>query len=178
MRRELQPENWNCPTQLLAFRLIDQDHLPRTAPNQMRIEKGEERILGSAAFVEKVRGTLQTTDPLPGRRHSLAALVAVVCAATGCYPTALPQGSRRGRAARAHEGLAYLALEVCGYTGSAAADLLGVRPSAVHRTAQCGRTARGRWERVLTVGETEKNIRMSLKFRLPRVMDRKVECSP
>ena len=90
-----------------------------------------------------------------------AALVAVVCAATGCHPTALQQGSRRGRAARAHEGLAYLALVVCGYTGSAVADLLGVRPSAVYRAAQRGRTARGRWERVLTVGETEKNIRMS-----------------
>ncbi len=57
------------------------------------------------------------------------------------------------------EGLAYLALEVCGYTGTAVADLLGVRPSAVYRAAQHGRTARGRWERVLTVGETERNIR-------------------
>ncbi len=57
------------------------------------------------------------------------------------------------------EGLAYLALEVCGYTGSAAADLLGVRPSAVYRAAQRGRIARVRWERVLTVGETERNIR-------------------
>jgi len=59
------------------------------------------------------------------------------------------------------EGLAYFALEVCGYTGSAAADLLGVRPSAVYRAALCGRTTRGRRERVLTVGETEKNIRKS-----------------
>ncbi len=120
---------------------------------------GDERILGSAEFVEKVCGTLQTTDPLPGRRRPLAALVAVVCAATGCHPTALQQGSRRGRAARAREGLAYLALEVCGYTGSATADLLGVRPSAVYRAAQRGRTARVRWERVLTVGERRKNIR-------------------
>ncbi len=38
---------------------------------------------------------------------------------------------------------------------------LGVRPSAVYRAAQRGRSARVRWERVLTVGETEKNIRMS-----------------
>ncbi len=36
---------------------------------------------------------------------------------------------------------------------------LKVRPSAVYRATQRGRTARGRWERVLTVGETEKNIR-------------------
>ena len=120
---------------------------------------GDERILGSAEFVEKVRGTLETTDQLPEHRQPLAALVAGVCAATGCHPTALQQGSRRARAARAREGLAYLALDVCGYTGSAVADLLGVRPSAVYRAAQRGRTARERWERVLTVSETEKNIR-------------------
>ncbi len=38
-----------------------------------------------------------------------------------------------------------------------------MRPSfsVVYRAAQSGRTARVRWERVLTVGETEKNIRMS-----------------
>jgi len=59
------------------------------------------------------------------------------------------------------EGLAYLALEICGYTGSADADLLGVRPSAVYRAAQRGRSARVRWERVLKFGETEKNIRKS-----------------
>ncbi len=53
----------------------------------------------------------------------------------------------------------HTALEVCGYTGSAATYLLGVRPSAVYRATQRGRTARGRWERVLRVGETEKNIR-------------------
>ena len=60
------------------------------------------------------------------------------------------------------EGLAYLALEVCGYTGGAVADLLEVGPLAVYRAAQRGRTARGRWERVLKVGETEKNIRKQL----------------
>ena len=61
--------------------------------------------------------------------------------------------------ARAREGLAYLPLEVCGYTGSAVADLPGVRPAVVYRAAQRGRTARGRWERVLKFGETERNIR-------------------
>ena len=71
----------------------------------------------------------------------------------------MQQGSRGGRAARAREGLAYLALEVCGYTASAVADLLGVRPSAVYRAAQRGYAARGRWEKVLTLGETERNIR-------------------
>ncbi len=108
--------------------------------------------------MEKVRGTLQTTDQLPRRRAALAALVAGVCAATSCHPTALQQGSRWARAARAREGLAYLALEVCGYTGTAVAELLGVRTSAVYRAAQRGYAARGRWERVLTFGETERNI--------------------
>ena len=120
---------------------------------------GDERILGSSAFVEEVRGTLQAADPVPGRRRPLADLVAGVCAATGCHPTALQQGSRRATAARAREGLAYLALEVSGYTGSAVADLLGVRPSAVYRAAQRGRATRGRWDRLLTGGETEKNTR-------------------
>ena len=55
--------------------------------------------------------------------------------------------------------LAYLALEVCGDTGSAVADLLGVRPSAVYRAAQRGRATRGRWEGLLPAGETKKNIR-------------------
>ena len=54
-------------------------------------------------------------------------------------------------AARARAGLAYLALEVCGYTGSAVAALLGVRPSAVYRAAQRGQASRGRWERQLNV---------------------------
>ncbi len=43
--------------------------------------------------------------------------------------------------------------------GLAAGQLLGVRPSAVYRAAHHGRTARGRWESVLTVGETKKNFR-------------------
>ena len=120
---------------------------------------GDERVLGSAEFVEAVRGTLQAAEPVPGRRHPLAELVAVVCAATECSPTALQQGSRRTRAARAREGVAYLALEVCGYPGRTVADLLGVRPSAVYRAAQRGRGTREQWEQLLAAGETKRNIR-------------------
>ncbi|HSB72218.1 MAG TPA: hypothetical protein VLT62_23060, partial [Candidatus Methylomirabilis sp.] len=76
-----------------------------------------------------------------------------------CHPTALQQGSRRAPAARAREGPAYLALEVCGYTGPGVADLLGVRPSAVYRAAQRGRAARGRWEQLLEAEGTRKNDR-------------------
>ena len=105
---------------------------------------GDERVLGSAEFVEAVRGTLQAAEPVPGRRGPLAAL---------------QQGSRRARAARACEGVAYLALDVCGYPASAVADLLGVRPSAVYRAAQRGRGIRERWEKLLATAETEKTIR-------------------
>ena len=120
---------------------------------------GDERILGSAEFVEEVRGMLQAAEPVPGRRRPLTDLRAAVCAVSDCSPTALQQGSRRATAARAREGVAYLALEVCGYTGSAVADLLGVRPSAVYRAAQRGRATRERWEQVLAAGEGKRNIR-------------------
>jgi len=118
---------------------------------------GDERVLGSAEFVEAVRGTLQAAEAVPGRRRPLAELVAAACAATDCSPAALQQGSRRARVARAREGVAYLALEVCGYPGSAVADLLGVRPSAVYRAAQRGRGTRERWDKLLSAGEAKMN---------------------
>lgn len=69
------------------------------------------------------------------RRHPVAALVAALCAATGCHAQALQRGRPRAPAARTQEGVAYLAVEVCGYPASAVADRLGVRPSAVYRAA-------------------------------------------
>jgi REP element-mobilizing transposase RayT len=119
---------------------------------------GDERILGSSAFVDAVRQTLQAAEPVARRRHPVAALVAAVCAATGCHATALQAGSRRAAAARAREGVAYLALEVCGYTATAIADQLGVRSSAVYRAAQRGQASCARWDRVLTP-MTPKKIR-------------------
>ena len=59
---------------------------------------GDERVLGSAEFVETVRGTLQAAEAMPERRRPLAELVAAACAATDCAPAALQQGSRRARA--------------------------------------------------------------------------------
>ena len=110
---------------------------------------GDERILGSSAFVESVRHTLQAAEPVQRPPQSLTSLITAVCAATGCQPTALQAGSRRGPAARAREGVAYLAVEVCGSTAIAIADPLGVRPSAVYRAAQRGKAASARWERLL-----------------------------
>ncbi|MBI4736442.1 MAG: transposase [candidate division NC10 bacterium] len=120
---------------------------------------GDERILGGAEFVEQCRREAAQAHPPPARRPAVATLLSRVCAATGCPPPALHHGSRRARAARAREGLAYLALEVYGYPASAVDDLLGVRPPAVYRAAQRGRADRGRWDRLLKAGEAERNIR-------------------
>ena len=87
------------------------------------------------------------------RLAALAELVATVCAATGCHAPALQHGSRRAPAARAREGVAYLAVEVCGYPARAVADRLGGRPAAVYRATGA------RWERVLAAHTMEKNIR-------------------
>jgi putative transposase len=112
----------------------------------------DERILGRSSFVDAVRQRLQVAEPAPRQRLSVAALVAAVCTATGCHPTALQEGSRRSSAARAREGVAYLALEVYGYAAPAVADTLGVHPSAVYRAAQRGRGTRAQWDRLLTPG--------------------------
>jgi putative transposase len=120
---------------------------------------GDERILGGAEFVEQCRRAAAQAHPPPARRPAVATLLTRVCATTGCSPPALHHGSRRATAARAREGVAYLALEVCGYASTAVADLLGVRPSAVYRAAQRGCANRERWDRLLKAGETAKNTR-------------------
>jgi hypothetical protein len=93
------------------------------------------------------------------RRRPVAALVAAGCAAAGCHAPALQHGSRRALAARAREGVAYLAVAVCGYPASAVADRLGVRPSAVYRAAQRGQATGARWDRVLAAHTVGKNMR-------------------
>jgi REP element-mobilizing transposase RayT len=99
----------------------------------------DERILGSSEFVEALRESLQAATPSPATRRPLADLIARVCAVTGCSPTALQRGSRVAPVARAREGVAYLAIEVEGYTGRAVAGLLGVGTPSVYKAAQRGR---------------------------------------
>lgn len=111
--------------------------------------RGDERILGSSDFVEQVRRDLQKASPPTARRRPLANLIARVCAATGCHPTALQQGSRRAAVARAREGIAYLALEIEGYTGRTVADVLGVNAPSIYRAAQRGRAAHKQWHRLI-----------------------------
>jgi REP-associated tyrosine transposase len=110
---------------------------------------GDERILGRSAFVERVRQTLQAASGRQARPVPLGDIVARVCAATGTHPSALRQGSRRTDAARAREGIAYLALEVGGYPGRLVAEAVGVRPPSVYKAAQRGQGDRASWERIM-----------------------------
>ncbi len=111
---------------------------------------GDERILGSPAFVDQRRREAAIeAGPPPAPRPGVPELLTQVCRVTGCALPALRHGSRRAPAARAREGLAYLAVEVWGYTGPAVAKLLGVRPSAVYRAAQRGRATGARWADLL-----------------------------
>jgi hypothetical protein len=106
----------------------------------------DERILGSSEFVETVRESLQAAGRSPRPRRPLPDLIARVCAATGCSPAALCQGSRIRTVSRAREGIAYLALELAGYPGRTLAEQLGVHPPSVYKAAQRGRAAASEWD--------------------------------
>jgi hypothetical protein len=109
----------------------------------------DERILGDSEFVETVRAHLQASAPAAtARPRPLPEIVTRVCAATGCSPAALAQGSRLALVARAREGVAYLSIEVAGYTGKTVAEHLGVGLPSVYRAAQRGRLAGNRWDAV------------------------------
>ena len=109
--------------------------------------------------METIRQTLRAAEPTARDQHAVADLVAAVCAASRCHGTALQEGSRRAAVARAREGIAYLALEICGYAAPTVADSLGVRPSAVYRAAQRAQASATRWDRLLGDAPTEQTIR-------------------
>jgi len=121
---------------------------------------GDERILGSSAFVAAVcREAAPRVARPPAARPALAALLDRVCQATGCPPAALRYGSRRAPAVRAREGLAYLALEVWGYAGRAVAEFLQVQPPAIYRAAQRARIHRTQWDALGGEAEESQNSR-------------------
>ncbi len=110
---------------------------------------GDERVLGSSAFVEHLRQTVEDR-PRPGTRTlSLDTLITRVCRHLRLAPTQLQAGSRRAAVTRARDGIAYLWVEVLGHPGRPLAPRLGVRPQAVYQAARRGRDARATWERLL-----------------------------
>ncbi|MBP2671496.1 MAG: transposase of ISPca5, Tnp [candidate division NC10 bacterium] len=110
--------------------------------------QGDERILGSSAFVEGYRRAAATAAPTPPRL-TLDTILARVGRSLGVPPTALAGGGRTPTLTRARAGIAYLWVEVLGRSGRALAPALGVHPSAIPKAARRGARAAAEWRRVL-----------------------------
>jgi hypothetical protein len=111
---------------------------------------GDERILGSAVFVQALQRDL---SPPPGGRWagvSIEGIVQRVCASVGIEPARLQGGGRKPLVSRAREGIAYLCLEVVGHSGRALAPLLGLRPVSVYAAARRGFAERAAWDALLS----------------------------
>ena len=111
---------------------------------------GDERILGSSAFVDALRRDL---SPPPGWRRagvSVEAIVQRVCTSLGIDPARLPHGGRKPPVSRAREGIAYLCVEVLGHSGRALAFLLGLRPVSVYAAARRGLADRKAWDALIS----------------------------
>ena len=110
---------------------------------------GDERILGSSAFVQTIQRALAAAEPTTRRGLSLEALVARVGSRLGVPATRLAGGGRSPAVSRARAAIAYLWTEVLGRPGRPLAPALGVRPAAVYAAARRGRAAAEHWERLL-----------------------------
>ena len=110
---------------------------------------GDERVLGSSAFVERLRQTAEDRPRPGGRALPLATLVTRVCRRVGIAAAQLQTGSRRAAVTRARAGIAYLWVEVLGHPGRPLAPVLGDRPQAVYQAVMRGREARAEWERLV-----------------------------
>jgi hypothetical protein len=110
---------------------------------------GDERILGSSAFVEGLQGEMErSTHPRP-LRLPLDRLVAYVCGEVGVSPAALSGGSRRAPLSRAREAIAYLWTEVLGRPGPPLASALGIRPQSLYEAAARGKVRAREWNQLL-----------------------------
>jgi putative transposase len=111
---------------------------------------GDERVLGSATFVDALRRDLP--PPPAGRRAilSMETIVQRVCASLKMDPARLRTGGRKHPIPRAREGIAYLGTEVAGHAGRALAPLLGLRPVSVYAAARRGLAERRTWDVLLT----------------------------
>lgn len=111
--------------------------------------RGDERILGSSAFVEQIRRSVEESPRTVRPPLTRDTLVARVSRHVGIHPAQFAAGSRRAPVSRARDGIAYLWVEVLGHPGRPLAPLLGARPQAVYQAVTRGRQARARWEGLL-----------------------------
>jgi REP element-mobilizing transposase RayT len=103
----------------------------------------DERVLGSAEFVEAVRHAVAHGQPAR-RVVPLPVLLQRICGALGLDPAALATPSRRRVVAQARAGLAYLWVTVLGQPGRALATALGLCPQAVYQAVPRGATEAAR----------------------------------
>jgi hypothetical protein len=110
---------------------------------------GDERVLGSAEFVEHLRREVEARDPRRPTAMAIETVVDRVCAVAGVTPERLRGGGRHPAVVRAREGIAYLWTEVLGGSGRALASLLGVHPAAVYKAAGRGAGQARAWQEIL-----------------------------
>jgi REP element-mobilizing transposase RayT len=110
---------------------------------------GDERVLGSSAFVAALQREAAAPAGAGPRAPTLAGLSARVCAAVGLTPAQLAGGGRTPAAVAARAGIAYLWVEVLGRAGRPLAPHLGVQPAAIPKAARRGAATAARWRRLL-----------------------------
>lgn len=112
---------------------------------------GDERILGSSAFVERLRQEVSERrgqDAGLLRKLTAAELIEHVCQAVGVRAEELQGGGRRTGVSRARAGVAYLWLEWFGRSGATIARAIGVHPATVYAIARRGRQEAAYWQQL------------------------------
>ncbi len=80
---------------------------------------------------------------------SLKLLIDRVCQAEEVRVGSVKGGGRRVELCRVREGIAYLWMEMLGWSGRQLAEPLGMRPESVNRAARRGNLDGERWRRLL-----------------------------
>ncbi len=113
----------------------------------------DERVLGSSAFVEKLRQEAEHLEQarlrFRARGPDLSTLVRQVAAAVGVPPSALTGGGRSRAVARVRDGLAYLWIDVLGRSGADLARVLALHAVSVYRAARRGRAHHATWDPIV-----------------------------
>ena len=111
--------------------------------------QGDERVLGSSAFVDQLQHALAASAPVHAPGSGLDDLIRRVCRQVGLAPAGLRAGGRHRGVARARAGIAYLWVAVGGHPARPLAAHLGVSPQAVYQAVARGQKDRRVWERLL-----------------------------
>ncbi len=108
----------------------------------------DERVLGTASFVEQLRQLVAAPADGPPRCPTLGTVLGAVAAALGLPQDALAGTGRSPRMAQARAGAAYLWCGVAGQSGQNLVAALGVSHQAVSAAAARGERAAGQWQEV------------------------------